>query len=220
MKIAVLTANLGNFDTPVDPVIQDLPRGISEIKFHRFTDDNFPPITGLTPRMQYRIPKLFGWQMFPGYDYYLWLDGSVSLERKNSVGWFLDKCRGYDIALFKHPWRNTMKEETDHIADKLTKNSRYIISRYKNGLHKEQLTECLADPKFEDKILYTSTAFIYHNTKKIQKAMKLWWYYQSRYFTCDQIVLPYVVFKNKLKVNMINVNQYKTEYLSLVSKHK
>ena len=68
MKVAILTANLGNFDTQVDPVTQDLPNGVEKIAFHRYTDNNFPPITGLTPRLQYRIPKLFGWQMFPGYN--------------------------------------------------------------------------------------------------------------------------------------------------------
>lgn len=220
MRIAILTANLGNFDTPVDPIKQDLPKGVTEITFHRFTDENFPPVTGLTPRLQYRIPKLFGWQMFPGYDYYLWLDGSVSLQRPDCVEWFLDKCKGHDLVLFKHPWRRTMKEETDHITAKLAENNRYITPRYKNGLHQEQLAECLADSNFEDKILYTSTAFMYHNTAKVHQAMKLWWYYQSRFFTCDQIVLPYVVFKHKLKVNMIMENQYKTEYMTLVSRHK
>jgi len=220
MKIAILSANLGNFDTTVDPVEQDLPKGVSEIEFHRFADENFPPITGLTPRLQYRIPKLFGWQMFPGYDYYLWLDGSFSLGRADSASWFLDKCQGHDIVLFKHPWRNTMKKETDHIIAKLAENNSYITSRYKNGLHQEQLIECLADPNFEDKVLYTSTAFMYHNNERVQAAMKFWWYHQSRYFTCDQIVLPYVTFKHKLKVNMIKENQYKIDYLSLVSRHK
>src|SRR3989338_6871246 len=195
MKIAILSANLGNFDTTVDPVEQDLPKGVSEIEFHRFADENFPPITGLTPRLQYRIPKLFGWEMFPGYDYYLWLDGSVSLQRPDCVAWFLEHCRNHDMALFKHPWRNTIKEETDHITKKLAQNNRYVTPRYKNGLHQEQLAECSSDPDFKDNVLYTSTAFIYRNTKKVQETMKLWWYYQSRYFTCDQIALPYVIFK-------------------------
>lgn len=220
MKIAILTANLGNFDTPVDPVPQDLPKGVDEITFHRFTDSNFSPVTGLTPRLQYRIPKLFGWQMFPGYDVYLWIDGSMSLAHPDSVKWFLEKLGNNDIGLFKHPWRNSIKEEADHIEEKLQQGKRYITSRYKNGLHKEQLAECLSDPDFKDTILYTSTAFLYRNNKKVQGAMKLWWYYQSRYFTCDQIVLPYVVFKNNLKVGVINEDQYHIPYLTIVSKHK
>jgi hypothetical protein len=219
MKIAILTANLNNFDTQVDPVAQDLPKYVSKIEFYRFTDENFPPITGLTPRFQYRIPKLFGWQMFPGYHVYLWLDSSMSLMRPDSVGWFLGKLGKADIALFKHPWRNTIRQETDLIEEKLQQNKTYITTRYKNGLHKEQLAECLKDPGFKDTVLYTSTAFMYRNNKKVQAAMKLWWYYQSRYFTCDQIALPYVLFKKKIKIQMIPENQYHIKYLTQVSKH-
>jgi hypothetical protein len=220
MKIAILTANLGNFDTPIDPVTQELPPGVEEIVFHRYSDTDFPPITGLTPRLQYRIPKLFGWQMFPGYDAYLWLDGSMSFTRPDSVKWFWDKLGDRDIALFKHPWRSTVREEVELIENKLQKHHHYITSRYQNGLHKEQLAECLADPEFKDTILYTSTAFMYRNNKRVQEAMKLWWYYQSRYFTCDQIVLPYVVFKSQLTVGLITEDQYHLPYLTMVSKHK
>ncbi|MGD0523103.1 MAG: hypothetical protein ABSA43_00880 [Candidatus Microgenomates bacterium] len=220
MKVAILTANLGNFDTQVDPVTQDLPNGVEKIAFHRYTDNNFPPITGLTPRLQYRIPKLFGWQMFPGYNAYLWIDSSMSLTRPDSIKWFLGKLGNADIVLFKHPWRKTIKEEVDLIEEKLQHRRKYITARYKNGLHKEQLAECLSDPGFKDTILYTSTAFLYRNNKRVQKAMKLWWYYQSRYFTCDQVVLPYVVFKSGLKVKVISEDQYHIPYLITVSKHK
>src|SRR3989338_9885989 len=104
MRIAVLQANLGDFDTPVKPVSQSIP-----FTFHRWTDKNFPPITGLTSRMQYRIPKTHGWQMLPGYDYYIWLDGSVSFTRDDSIKYYLDQIGDNDIALFKHPQRQTAK---------------------------------------------------------------------------------------------------------------
>ena len=218
-KISILTANLGNFDIPVDCVPQVLPSGWEEV-FYRFTDTNFPPITGLTPRLQYRIPKLFGWEMFPGYDYYFWLDGSFSLQRPDALVWFLDQLKDADILLFKHPWRKTIKEETDHITTKLAQNSRYIVPRYKNGLHKEQYAECMSDPGFKDDRLYASTVFMYVNTKRVQEAMKMWWYHQSRYYTVDQIALPYILFKSGLRVNMIDENQYKCPYLTMVSAHK
>ena len=219
IKVAVLSANLGNFDTLVENVKQELPSNV-EVVFHTFTDVDFPPMTvAMAPRMQYRIPKLFGWQMFPGYDYYIWLDGSMSLQNPQSVKWFLGQCRG-DIALFRHPWRKTVKEEVDHIEQKLQQNHKYMVPRYKNGLHKEQYAECLADPKFKDKNLYTSTAFIYKNNKKVREMLKEWWYYSSRYFTCDQVALAYVVHKHELKINVIEENQYNIPYMTLTSKHK
>lgn len=214
MRVAILTAVLGNFDTLVEPIAQSSEH---EIVFHRFSDQNFPPIAGLTPRLQYRIPKMFGWQMFPGYDVYLWLDGTFSFDKSNCVEWFLAHLGDADMALFKHPWRNTMKEETDHIEEYLRKNDKYLTPRYANGLHKEQYADCMLDKAFVDDKLYTSTAFIYRDTEAVRDALRLWWLHTSRYFTVDQIALPYAV--KDLRVNMIMENQYKTPYLSFVSKH-
>lgn len=213
MKTIILTANLGNFDIPVDPAKQNTPS-----EFCRFTDENFPPIAGLTPRLQYRIPKMFGWQMLPGYDIYIWLDGSFSFTREDSVEWFLEQLGDDDMALFRHPWRKTIKEETDHIEEYLKKGDKYITPRYKNGLHKEQYADIMSDPNFKDEFLFTSTAFIYRDSEKVRDAMRLWWLHTSRYFTVDQIALPYVT--KDLDINMILENQYKIPYLTMVSKHK
>jgi hypothetical protein len=220
MKVAILTCILGNFDTPVDPVPQDLPEGVEEIAFHRFTDEDFPPITGLTPRLQYRIPKLFGYEMFPGYDIYIWLDGSVTLKRPDCVKWYLEQLGDADFAFFKHPTRRNIRQESEHIEEKLQQDHWYITPRYKNGLHKEMVNVALSDSDFKDNVLYTSTAFVYRASLEAIKALQLWWLYQSRYYTCDQIAQPFAMFKADAKVNVINENQYKIGYLSLVSHHK
>lgn len=220
--IAVLQANLGKFDTPSKPVGQTIP-----FKFHCFTDEDFPPIAGLTPRLQYRIPKTHGFEMFPGYDKYLWMDGTFNLARKDSLEWFEEMLGEGDIVFFKHPARSTMREETDHIETYLQRKAgtkrgqSYLLTRYENGLHKEQLAKCFAEkPAYQDTALYASTAFMYRNTPKVQAFLKDWWYEGSRYFTVDQIVLPYLCFKHKLKVSVINEDQYKCAYLKEASKHK
>ncbi len=220
MKIAILTANLGKFDTNTDPVKQDLPEGIDEIVFHRFTDDNFPPITGLTPRFQYRIPKMFGWEMFPGYDYYIWLDGSMSLQRKDSVKWFVEQMGDKDMAFFKHPWRNTVKEEVDHIEEYLKKGNKYITSRYKNGLHKEFYKSFIKKNTYIDTDLYASTSFIYRNNSRSVSMLALWWHYQARYYTCDQVQLPFALILTRTSVNKIDEDIFKCPFISLTSKHK
>lgn len=215
MKIVILTAILGNFDTPVDPVKQDI-----DVTFHRFTDENFPPITGLTPRFQYRISKLFGWQMFPGYDIYIWLDGCVSFKRSDCVKWYLEQLGDNDVAFFKHPVRRNIRQEVEHIEQKLKEKSPYITPRYKNGLHREMLNLIQADKNYNDKHLYTSTAFIYKNNNNSRRLMTSWWYFQSRFFTCDQVSQPYAAWMSLAKVKVINENQYKIGYLSLTGRHK
>ena len=76
MKIAVITANLGNFDPNVDYAEQSLA-----YDFYKFTDENFPPrFNSMTPRLQARIVKMFGWQMVPPHDLYIWVDSSCILS--------------------------------------------------------------------------------------------------------------------------------------------
>ena len=216
MKVIILTANLGNFDTPVDPVKQNLPLGC-KLDFHRFTDEDFAPITGLTPRMQYRIPKMFGWEMAPGYDVYIWLDGTFTLDNEDSLKWFLEQLHGTDAAFFTHPARHSVQEEVEHIEDHLARNRPYITSRYKNGLHREQLE--VLKQSYLDNLLLTSTAFIYKNNDRLHSMMAKWWFYSTRYYTCDQVNLPYAIKKSGLYYNVIKEDQYKIPWLKVVSKH-
>ena len=199
MKIAVLTANVGNFEKPVTYVPQTM-----EYHFYEFNDLNFPRRNcSMTPRLQARIPKMFGWQMAPGYDVYIWVDSSYSLQNKNSVKWFMDQLGDFDIALFKHPTRGTIKQEAEHIHDQLEKGCPYITPRYENELLSEQLKAIYSDLNYSDSLLFASTAFIYRNIEKVRNMLKEWWYHTSRFHSVDQLALPYVVWQYKLKVKMI-----------------
>ncbi len=217
MKIAILSAILGDFDTPFEPVKQETEH---EVTFHCFTDKDFPPIAGLTPRMQYRIPKLFGWEMFPGYDLYIWLDGVVSFKRPDSVQWYVDQLGDADMAFFHHPYRHSIRSEVDHIEEHLQKEKPYITPRYKNGLHKEQYQEILKWEEYVDDKLWASTTFIYRDSDEVRQMMMDWWFNQSRYFTVDQIVLPFLLWKHKLNVVDFAEPIYKTGYMSLVGHHR
>jgi len=214
MSVAILTANLGNFDKPKPPVIQTV-----ESVFHMWTDENFPPITGLTPRLQYRIPKTHGWQMFPDHDIYIWLDAALSLQRPDCLEWYLDQLGDNDFAIYKHPNRHNIRQEVQHIEEKLEQDHWYIKPRYENGLHRENLDQILATG-YKDNALYHSGAFVYRNTGKVQEMLKEWWYQGTRYFSCDQIPLPYLLHKYQIKVKVLEEPIYKTGYISMVSRHK
>lgn len=216
MKLAILSANLGGFDKVVEPIDQVLPQGIDQIHYHCFTDSDFPPITGLTPRLQYRIPKFFGWQMYEA-DYYIWLDGSMTFTKEDSARWFMEQLGHADMAVFKHPWRNSIKEESDHIEEHLRLKKPYITKRYKNGLHKEQLADIQLDD-YEDDHLYASTAFIYKDSEEVRDAFRLIWLHQSRYYTCDQLAFTYGL--RNLAVKVIPDNPFKCNHLEHVSKHE
>lgn len=212
MKVAVVTANLGNFDNQIDPVPQT-----EKYDFYRFTDQNFPPrYCTMTPRLQARIVKCFMWQMVPGYSHYIWVDSSCTLGHSDSVKWFLEKCKDVEMVVFKHPNRNTIQEEADYLKQRLAKGCPYITPRYDNELIDEQLKEINSDPSFKDQILFASTAFVMVNNHHTRTIMAKWWYHISRYHSIDQLSLPYVLMTNACLVRIIPDSYMKIPYLTYI----
>lgn len=209
MKILVYCANLANFDKVRAPEGQ--PEDV-DVEFVWANDESFPPrFNAMTPRLQARIVKMFGWQMWPGYDIYLWIDASCRLARTDSVAWFLKQLGEAEMAVFKHPHRVTIKQEADYLKHRLAINCPYITPRYENELIDEQLKEI--SPEAE---LYASTAFIYRNSTNVQEALKEWWYHTSRYHSIDQLSLPFAI--RDLEFNVIPDNYLTCKYLEYVRK--
>jgi hypothetical protein len=210
--IAVISANLGGFE---QKIVENVEQSVKYDLF-RFTDATFPArMQAMSARLQARIPKMFGWQMAPGYNYYLWVDSSCALLHPDSIKWFLDQLGDNDIAVFKHPDRNTIQEESDYLKKRLAMPDTYITSRYKNELIDEQMAE-INEPTLP---LYATTAFIYRDTYDMRKMFKEWWYHTSRYHIIDQLSLSYA-FKQSLiyKIKVIPDNFMKIPYLTCVRK--
>lgn len=193
-KIAVVSANLGEFDQRPEHTPQS-----SECSFFDITDDQFPLRTNsMTPRLQARIVKMFMWQFAPGFDYYLWVDSSCRLALPDSARWFANHLEAYgstDIVVFKHPNRDTVQQEADYLKERLTleksrKKQPYVLQRYEYEDIDGQLAE--VDPEVE---LYASTAFMYKDSPQVRDAMKEWWYHTSRYHSIDQLSFPYAIRK-------------------------
>ena len=214
LKVAVITANLGGFD----PIFEYVKQSV-EYDFYRFTDENFPPRKcAMTPRMQARIIKCFAWQMVPGYDVYIWVDGSCSLWHEDSVKWFIEQLGDADVAFFKHPDRDTIQQEADFLKKRMGKGSRYVLSRYDGELIDEQLAEIFSDGHYVDDRLIASTAFVYRNVPCVRDLLKEWWYHISRYHIIDQLALPYVLYHSACSVNIINEKYGEIPYLTYTRK--
>ncbi len=202
MRLLIYTANLGNFDKRQDNEEQELPEGINSIEYWRCTDEDFPPrFNAMTPRLQARIVKMFAWQMKPDFDYYLWVDSSCRLPRADLAKFFMDKLWNKDIAVFKHPDRQTIQDEADYLKKRLILESEgrkkpYVLPRYENEDIDGILEE--VDPQAP---LYASTAFMYRNTLDVQQALKEYFYYTSRYHSIDQLGFTEAI--KDLKVSVI-----------------
>lgn len=200
MKTAIVTANLGGFDNVSPHVEQSIA-----YDYHLFTDENFPPRhCAMTPRMQARMPKCFAYEMVPGYDYYLWIDGNLTLKHNDSLKHFFDKIEGHDLVVLNHDRRPDIRQETRYIRKAVRQQSKYIVKRYENELLAEQYKFVCDDKDYVDDTLYMTGVFLYKNTPKVQAAMKEWWHFVSRYHIVDQIGFVYAMRKAGLKINALD----------------
>lgn len=201
MSVAVLSANLGGIDVPLKHVEQSVPHD-----YHLFTDKNFlPRVKAMTARLQAKIPKYFGWQLKPGYDFYLWIDGNLTLSHKDSLKYLLDNCQDYDIVVLKHPRRDTIYWEYRYLwrAFNSRTSSNYLTSRYENELWDEQYAVIKADKDYVDDLLVNGGVFMYRNTPEVHQMFKEWWYHVSRYLIMDQLSFAYVLKKSGLRLNVL-----------------
>lgn len=210
MSVCVLTANLGGFDFDVEHTAQSV-----KCDFVVFNDENFPPRSlAMTPRLQAKIPKFFGWQLAPGYDYYLWLDSNIKLAKEDSVKYFLDKCRAHDIVVFRHQRRPDIRQEYRYSRKGVKQGALYLVKRYKNEFMGDIYDIVKNDKHYVDDFLINGGVFMYQNNSRVQKALKEWWYFNSRYAIQDQLSFAYIIKKAGLKINILEEDIYTSPYLS------
>lgn len=206
-EVAIISANLGNFDKEQTVVRQTV--GFDHIVY---TDENFPPRSqSMSPRLQARIPKMFSWEMAPGYDYYIWVDSSCNVTNEGAIQWFIDQLGSADAAFFKHPNRNTVQEEADYLKKRLAKNCPYITPRYKGERIDDQLA--VVDENAE---LLASTAFIYRDTIRARDLLTIWWLHTSLYHSIDQLSLPHAIKSSGAEVDIIHEDYTKIPWITYV----
>lgn len=202
MKIIILSANFKNFDKETEWEAQG-----ENVIGYKISEETFPlRVNALTPRMQAKIVKCFGWQLFPGYDVYVWVDASFKMF-SGATEWLLRALADKDAAFFRHPSRKTIAEEYEFM--KKNANKRYIRYRYTYELLEEQYNIIAEDRTYEDTLLLCGGIFIYRNNEVMRNALKEWWYHITRYHLNDQLSLPYVLLKSGCKFNIIEDDIYK-----------
>lgn len=210
LSVAVITANLGNFDKRIDPVPQSMP-----FDFYRFTDETYKPrASAMTPRLQSRLVMMFGWEMIEkAYDAYVWVDASCTLQNPDSVKWFVQQLEGVEIALFEHPNRKTVQEEADYIQHRLDIDCPYITPRYQN----EDIWGQMKQVNPNDPLLI-GTAFAYRNTYNVRLFMKEWWFHTSRYHMEAQMAQYHALKQSNASHRILRGSYFKHDYVAYVRK--
>lgn len=157
-------------------------------------------------------PKMLAWQMYGGYDVYLWIDAPFSMKKETSLQWYLDQLGDKDAAFFKHPNRNSIEEEYEFMDTLMSKGDNYLLQRYEGESMGGQVSRYLDDDGYTDDRLFACTSFIY--TKKIVEnkeynVMKEWFFHNCIWSVQDQLSLPYLLHKFNINYNTINEDVYK-----------
>ncbi len=213
---AVISASLGGFDSDTDHEEQSIDHDY----FH-FNDENFPPRTSMTPRLQAKIPKMFGWQLKPNYKYYMWIDGNLRLARTLSLQYFQENLKDADVVVLQHPQRDTIYWEYRYNWRGLHNNapSNYLTERYTGEQLKEQMQVIIDDEDYVDDMLVNGGIFMYRNTPAVQNMLKEWWFHVSRYLIMDQLSWAYVLKKSGLRIAVLPDNYDDCPWLE-VRRHK
>ena len=84
-------------------------------------------------------------------DYYIWFDSKFKIRSNTLVDDVIDSLGDYDIQIFKHPQRKSIKSEIDFLEDEMLRlNNNYLIDRYKGERIRSQYEFYVQDPNFID----------------------------------------------------------------------
>lgn len=193
--VAIMSCSFYGFDNP--HIWDEQPADI-----FRYTEANFPVRKTITPHIQSKIPKMFGWQLQPGYEKYIYVDASYQLL-KGATDYLITELGDNDIVVFPHPYqRNSIREEYQWLKDNLHK--RYVRIRYQDELLEEQYKVITDDITYKDDFLLHAAIFAYRNNEVTRNMLKEWWYHVSRFHLNDQLSLPYVIKKSGCKYKVLD----------------
>jgi hypothetical protein len=210
-RIVVISANLGKFSpTPQNHVDQNM------IVHSIYLDDsNFPPRTkALHPRLQAKIPKMFGSDFAAGYDYIIWCDSTLTFTSVETVWWLLNGIGAADIAFFAHhDGRTSIRQELEFMQQ--YDRDSYLEDRYDTEPLEQQVSTYLADPTFVDDKLFSAGLFIYKNKAPVRAMLSDWFTQNARWSVQDQLSLPYVLSKHpNIHYHVLPGNLLDNEYVS------
>jgi hypothetical protein len=230
-KIAVITAIYGNYDIIKEPNIKNK----TAFDWFCFTDNsnmtssswkivNTPYHTIHEPEYYNSIQdtrtknmmsaKFFKMKehtidILKNYDYYIWIDGSISLRDNfvNNINEIIDK--NVNLVNFKHSERNNVKDETAFSIP---------MKKYKSQNLQQQYDSYVSAGFPDTQGLFENTVIVRRNNSVINTLFDDWWEQNKQYSYQDQISYPFVLWKHHITPDYIipdNVfNNQKYTYVS------
>lgn len=201
-KIVIYTAISGGYDH-----LKPIPQNLQGYKFVCFTDK---PTTTLTDQgwelrpiansdldntRKVRKIKILAHEIFPEYEYSVWVDGSIALT--NEAHTTIEKVAtdNLELAAFSHPTRNCIYQEaTECIIQHRDKPD--TIHSWINHLKNEGY------PKNHG-LIESGVLIRKHNSPLMQEVSKEWWHYIKTRSKRDQLSFNFVAWRKNFSYALL-----------------
>jgi hypothetical protein len=186
MSIAVYTATTGEY-----PIIRE--------DIQCFGEDGI----FAKPVMEAKRYKILS-HLFFDDEITIWTDANIALRwpAAETVEFFLGDA---DMALFKHPFRETPWQEFSALREQ----KRFRLPWLQKQLQDQEEAYFKAGLP-SDTPLYECSFLIRRNNERVNRLMEAWWAQICRWQWRDQVSLPYCLWKNpvRLAVHALNAREH------------
>ena len=213
----VYTAVSGDFDPPKKAPVADMalalvpPDCFGAWESKGWETQELPSFSSLDhpERRNAKLPKVLP-DLFFGYDYSLWLDGSLTMKVSMEEVVAYIKEDPYDIAIFAHPDRDSPSTEAAAIKEQ-EKDSVENMEAQKEFLLREKA--------YAEGPLLHGGFLLRKNTEAVRWMNLIWWEQICRFSSRDQMNLPYAIKKSGVKTYVIP-GGIERQKLFTMDKHK
>ena len=201
-RIAVYTCIVGKYDSLIEPLVKP-----DNIDYYAITDFEIPPnslwkridistvpiITDYSNVLKNRYLKMNPQILFKNYKYSVYVDGNIKIYTDFTE--HVNRISKYGFSHFKHSLRKSSYEEAD-ACKLLRKDSFDAIDKYVEKLKKDNFPDNYG-------LLECSIIVREHNKKECINIMQQWWDEFKDNVKRDQIILPYILYKNGIKTDSV-----------------
>ncbi len=184
-SVAVITANLGGYDT-----LRPFPEQTVPVDMVAYTDgpaDGWDVVApgGMHahPRMLAKVPKCRP-DLFTDAEVNVWLDASIEVVSPRFVEWLLGQLGDADLAMFAHPQRDSLLAEAWESKP---------MPKYEGQPVVEQATEYLASGHDDRYGLWAGCVIVSRPSQRVRALGDAWLREQLLWTYQDQISLPYLL---------------------------
>ncbi|MBU2249306.1 MAG: DUF616 domain-containing protein [Gammaproteobacteria bacterium] len=140
------------------------------------------------------------------YHYILWVDGSIKINNRRFVAHYV-RATSSGICLFKHPWRDCIYKEFERVKASDECGRSRVMEQIK-------AYNSIRYPRSNG--LYCGTVIGRYKNSYTDRVMDAWWAEVVKWSMRDQISLPYVLWRNKMKPDIFPHDIYSNKYIEKV----